>query len=153
LTLLQIRKKEKGDETKHSFQCRRFQTRKKESQAKKLLASSFLNFNRKKKREHEKRSSLMSSVMDTTKKGSNKRRDFIRLLQQQKRRKHAPLSEPQAMQTTKQTTKTPEREREKKVARETRRLGQVNNIFTSDPSHLPISYYLPTKQIHGKVNY
>jgi hypothetical protein len=34
------------------------------------------------------------------------------------------------MQTTKQTTKTPKGEREKKIARETRRLGQVKNMFS-----------------------
>jgi hypothetical protein len=65
----------------------------------------------------------------------------------------------QAMQTTKQTTKTPKGEREREREREedskrdeTTRAGE-EYFFTSDPSHLPISYYLPTKQIHGKENY
>ncbi len=59
------------------------------------------------------------------------------------------------MQTTKQTTKTSKREREegsKERRDETTRAGE-QYFFTSDPSHLPISYYLPTKQIPGKVNY
>jgi hypothetical protein len=57
------------------------------------------------------------------------------------------------MQTTKRTTKTPKGEREEDSKRdETTRAGE-EYFFTSDPSHLPITYYLPTEQIHGKVNY
>jgi 3-hydroxyacyl-CoA dehydrogenase len=121
----------------------------KPSQAKKLLASSFLNFNRKKEREREKRSSLMSSMMETTKKGRNKRRDFIRLQQQQKRRKPAPLSD--THKQCKQQSKPPkhQRERENKIARETRRLGQVKNIFSllTQVTYRLVTTYLLNKSI------
>jgi hypothetical protein len=95
----------------------------------------------------------MSLVMDTTKKGSNKRRDFIRLQQQQKRRKPAPLSE--THKRCKQQSEQPkhQREREKKIARETRRLGQVKNIFSllTQVTYRFLTTYLLNKSMGNKL--